>query len=67
MDLMVSAMTRGGAWHCNQKCLHCYAAGQPLGESRELTTAEWKDVLDAAARGEHPPGDVHRRRADAAR
>ena len=45
MDLMVSAMTRGGAWPCNQKCLHCYAAGQPMGESRELTTAEWKDVL----------------------
>ena len=45
MDLMVSAMTRSGAWHCNQKCLHCYAAGQPMGESRELTTAEWKDVL----------------------
>lgn len=45
MDLMVSAITRGGAWHCNQKCLHCYAAGQPMGESRELTTAEWKDVL----------------------
>lgn len=45
MDLMISAMTRGGAWHCNQKCLHCYAAGQPMGESRELTTAEWKDVL----------------------
>ena len=26
MDLMVSAMHRDGAWHCNQKCLHCYAA-----------------------------------------
>lgn len=23
MDLMVSAMTQDGAWHCNQKCLHC--------------------------------------------
>ena len=23
MDLMVSAMHRDGAWHCNQKCLHC--------------------------------------------
>ena len=23
MDLMISAMTRGGQWHCNQKCLHC--------------------------------------------
>lgn len=45
MDLMVSAMEKDGGWHCNQKCLHCYAAGQPMGESRELTTAEWKDVL----------------------
>ena len=27
MDLMVSAMTRNGRWHCNQKCVHCYAAG----------------------------------------
>ena len=45
MDLMVSAMTRGGAWHCNQKCLHCYAAGQPLSDTPELTTAQWKDIL----------------------
>ena len=45
MDLMVSAMTKNGCWHCNQKCLHCYAAGQPLGETTELTTAEWKEVL----------------------
>lgn len=67
MDLMVSAMTRGGAWHCNQKCLHCYAAGQPMGESRELTTAEWKDVLARLRAANHPAGDVHRRRADAAR
>ena len=46
MDLMVSAMTKGGAWHCNQKCLHCYAAGQPMGETPELTTAQWKTVLE---------------------
>ena len=46
MDLMVSAMTRDGAWHCNQKCLHCYAAGQPLSDTPELTTAQWKEVLD---------------------
>ena len=46
MDLMVSAMTQDGAWHCNQKCLHCYAAGQPMGESRELTTAQWKKALE---------------------
>ena len=45
MDLMVSAMTRGGAWHCNQKCLHCYAAGQPLSDTSELTTAQWKEIL----------------------
>ena len=45
IDLMVSAMTRGGAWHCNQKCLHCYAAGQPLSDTPELTTAQWKEIL----------------------
>ena len=32
MDLMVSAMTRNGKWHCNQKCVHCYAAGQTLSD-----------------------------------
>lgn len=45
MDLMVSAMTRDGLWHCNQKCLHCYAAGQPMGESKELDTRQWKELL----------------------
>ena len=45
MDLMVSAMTKNGVWHCNQKCLHCYAAGQPMGEMAELSTEEWKTVL----------------------
>ena len=30
MDLMVSAMTKTGKWHCNQKCIHCYAEGQNL-------------------------------------
>ena len=46
MDLMVSAMTRNGSWHCNQKCVHCYAAGQKLSDEEELSTAEWKRVLD---------------------
>ncbi len=46
MDLMVSAMTRNGAWHCNQKCIHCYAAGQPQAEEKELATKEWKTILD---------------------
>lgn len=46
MDIMVSAMTKGGKWHCNQKCLHCYAAGQHEAEVPELTTEEWKKAID---------------------
>lgn len=46
MDIMVSAMTKGGKWHCNQKCVHCYAAGQPEAEEEELSTEEWKQILD---------------------
>ena len=45
MDLMVSAMEKDGEWHCNQKCLHCYAAGQPMGETPELSTEQWKTAL----------------------
>ena len=46
MDLLVSAMTRDGSWHCNQKCVHCYAAHQPRAEEAELSTEEWKTILD---------------------
>lgn len=47
MDIMVSAMTdSSGNWHCNNKCLHCYAAGQKLSEQSELSTDEWKEVLE---------------------
>ena len=46
MDLLVSAMTVGGLWHCNQKCVHCYAAGQTHAEEKEMTTSEWKEVID---------------------
>ena len=46
MDLMVSAMTRDGSWHCNQKCVHCYAAGQEHANEKELTTQEWKKIID---------------------
>ena len=46
MDVMVSAMTKGGHWNCNQKCVHCYAAGQELSDEEELTTDEWKQILD---------------------
>ncbi len=47
MDLMVSAMTdESGYWKCNQKCTFCYAAGQTMATVKELTTAQWKTVID---------------------
>lgn len=54
MDLMVSAMTKDGHWHCNQKCLHCYAAGQPEAEVKELATEEWKRVIDQCRKANIP-------------
>ncbi|MCR5591412.1 MAG: radical SAM protein [Lachnospiraceae bacterium] len=46
MDLMVSAMTKDGKWHCNQNCVHCYAAGQAQAEEEELSTQQWKEIID---------------------
>lgn len=46
MDLMVSAMAEEGKWHCNQKCIHCYAADQTLSGEEEISTQEWKKILD---------------------
>ena len=46
MDIMVSAMTKEGKWHCNQKCVHCYAAGQNSSDEEELSTEEWKKIID---------------------
>ncbi len=47
MDLMVSAMTdEHGNWKCNQKCTFCYAAGQPLAKTNELSTEEWQTAID---------------------
>lgn len=46
MDLMVSAMTAKGHWNCNQKCVHCYAAGQEQSSETELATEEWKAIVD---------------------
>ena len=46
MDLLVSAMTVNGNWHCNQKCIHCYAAGQAEASEKELSTEEWKKIID---------------------
>ncbi|MDD6482670.1 MAG: radical SAM protein [Lachnospiraceae bacterium] len=54
MDLMVSAMAQNGQWHCNQKCLHCYAAGQALAETPELSTEEWKRIIDNCRKAEIP-------------
>ena len=47
MDLMVSAMTdECGKWQCNQKCVFCYAAGQEMGKTKEMTTEQWKQAID---------------------
>lgn len=47
MDLMVSAMTdEKGLWKCNQKCTFCYASGQKLSSAKELSTREWKRIID---------------------
>lgn len=46
MDLMISSMNRGdGIWNCNQRCLHCYAAGQKMAETGELSTEDWKRII----------------------
>ena len=46
MDLHISAMVKDGAWHCNQKCLHCYAARQLYAEAEELDTDQWLAILE---------------------
>lgn len=46
MDLMLSAMSKNGGWNCNQKCIHCYAAGQIQSDEEELSTEQWKQIID---------------------
>lgn len=46
MDLMISSMTKDNHWNCNQKCIHCYAADQEYAEVEELSTEEWKKIID---------------------
>ena len=46
MDLMSSTMVKDNAWHCNQKCLHCYAANQPLSAVPEMDTDQWLAVIE---------------------
>ena len=54
MDLLISSMTKDGNWNCNQKCLHCYAAGQPMADVKELSTEEWKKVIDKCKKAKIP-------------
>ncbi|MBR4237172.1 radical SAM protein [bacterium] len=46
MDLMVSSMSRDGAWNCNQKCIHCYAGEELMANTEELSTADWFKIID---------------------
>jgi len=39
MDLMMSAMEKEGKWNCNQRCVHCYAAGQNYANVKEIGRA----------------------------
>jgi len=45
MDLMISSMCKDGSWNCNQRCLHCYAAGQEMAGVKELPTEAWKEII----------------------
>ena len=47
VDLMICAMSDcDGKWKCNQKCLFCYAAGESLSKTREMSTEEWIKAID---------------------
>lgn len=54
MDLMVSAMEKSGNWNCNQRCLHCYAAGQRYANGEELDTDKWKDIIEKCKKARIP-------------
>ncbi|MBR6696781.1 MAG: radical SAM protein [Lachnospiraceae bacterium] len=54
MDLMISAMTKEDKWNCNQKCVHCYAAGQKHSQVNELSTDEWKKIIAACEKAKIP-------------
>lgn len=46
MDLMINSMEKDRKWHCNQKCIHCYAVKQEYATTNELTTKQWRKVID---------------------
>ena len=55
MDLMVSAMTdEWGKWQCNQKCVFCYATGQQMGKTKEMSTEQWKAAIDRLEKARVP-------------
>ena len=46
MDLMISSMEKNGHWACNQKCLNCYAKDEAKGKEEEISTDDWKKIID---------------------
>jgi len=54
MDLMISSMQKGEKWNCNQKCIHCYAAGQKQAIVEELSTEDWKKIIDICKQARIP-------------
>lgn len=55
MDLMICGMADAeGRRTCNQNCLFCYAENQPLGTRAELSTEDWKIILDRLRRSNVP-------------
>ena len=55
MDLLVSSMTdEKGVWNCNQKCRFCYAAGQCKSNVKELSTSDWKKIIDKLRKSNVP-------------
>ena len=54
MDLMISSMYKNNHWHCNQKCIHCYAGEQEYAIKEELTTEQWKKIIDKVKKARIP-------------
>ena len=46
VDLMISAMERDGVWNCNQRCVNCYAGEETKAKEKEISTEEWKKIID---------------------
>lgn len=54
MDLMISSMVKNNCWNCNQKCIHCYAKDELLSNVEELSTNEWKKIIDKCKKSRIP-------------